>query len=31
MVVLVASLVATAYVALLDRFWGYLTNLVYGA
>ena len=31
MVVLVASLVATVYVALLDRFWGYLTNLVYGA
>jgi len=30
MVVLVASLVATVYVALLDRFWGYLTNLVYG-
>ena len=31
MVVLVASLVATVYVALLDRFWSYLTNLVYGA
>lgn len=31
MVVLVASLVATVYVALLDRVWGYLTNLVYGA
>lgn len=31
MVVLVASLVATVYVALLDKFWGYLTNLVYGA
>lgn len=31
MVVLVASLVATVYVALLDRFWAYLTNLVYGA
>jgi len=31
MVVLVASLVATVYVTLLDRFWGYLTNLVYGA
>jgi len=31
MVVLIASLVATVYVALLDRFWGYLTNLVYGA
>jgi preprotein translocase subunit SecE len=30
-VVLVASLVATVYVALLDRFWGYLTSLVYGA
>ena len=31
MVVLVATLVGTVYVALLDRFWGYLTNLVYGA
>jgi len=31
MVVLVATLVATVYVAILDRFWGYLTNLVYGA
>ncbi len=30
LVVLVAATVATVYVALLDRFWGYLTNLVYG-
>lgn len=31
LVVLIAGAVATIYVALLDRFWGYLTNLVYGA
>lgn len=31
LVVIVASLIATIYVTLLDRFWGYLTNLVYGA
>lgn len=31
LVVLIAGAVATVYVALLDRFWGYLTNLVYGA
>jgi preprotein translocase subunit SecE len=30
-VVLVAGAVATLYIALLDRLWGYLTNLVYGA
>ena len=30
-VVLVATAIATAYVALLDRFWGFLTHLVYGA
>lgn len=28
-VVIVASLVATVYVALLDRFWGFLTQLIY--
>jgi len=31
LVVVVASAVATAYVAILDRFWGFLTTLVYGA
>jgi preprotein translocase subunit SecE len=30
-VVLVASAVASIYVALLDRFWGFVTTLVYGA
>lgn len=30
-VVLVAGAIATVYIALLDRLWGYLTNLVYGA
>ena len=30
-VVVVASIVAAIYVAILDRFWGFLTNLVYGA
>lgn len=30
-VVLIAGAVGTLYVAVLDRFWGYLTNLVYGA
>lgn len=30
-VVLVAGAVATIYIAFLDRIWGYLTNLVYGA
>lgn len=28
-VVLVASAVATLYIALVDRLWGYLTNLIY--
>lgn len=31
LVVVVASMIATVYVAILDRFWGFLTNLVYGA
>ena len=31
LVVVVASTVATVYVTILDRFWGFLTNLVYGA
>ena len=31
LVVVVASMIATAYVAVLDRFWGFLTTLVYGA
>jgi preprotein translocase subunit SecE len=30
-VVIVASVIATVYVTLLDRFWGFLTHLVYGA
>jgi len=30
-VVLIAGTAATLYIALLDRLWGYLTNLVYGA
>jgi preprotein translocase subunit SecE len=30
-VVLIAGAVGTLYVAILDRFWGYLTTLVYGA
>jgi len=30
-VVVVASAVATVYVTILDRFWGFLTQLVYGA
>lgn len=30
-VVIVTSLIATVYVTLLDRFWGFLTHLVYGA
>ena len=29
-VVLVTSAFATVYLALLDRFWGFVTNLVYG-
>ena len=31
LVVVVASMIATVYVAILDRFWGFLTTLVYGA
>ncbi len=31
MVCVVATLIATTYVALLDRLWGFLTTLVYGA
>jgi preprotein translocase SecE subunit len=30
-VVLVAGAAATIYISILDRLWGYLTNLVYGA
>jgi preprotein translocase subunit SecE len=30
-VVVVASAIATVYVTLLDRFWGFVTTLVYGA
>ncbi len=30
-VVLVASAVATVYVSLMDRLWGFVTTLVYGA
>lgn len=30
-VVVVASMIATVYVTLLDRFWGFVTKLVYGA
>jgi preprotein translocase subunit SecE len=30
MVVIAASAVATIYLALLDRLWGFITNLVYG-
>ncbi len=29
-VVVVASIIATAYIAMLDRFWGFVTSLVYG-
>jgi preprotein translocase subunit SecE len=31
LVVVVASMVATVYVMILDRFWSFLTTLVYGA
>lgn len=31
LVVVLTSAIATTYVAVLDRFWGFLTNLVYGA
>lgn len=30
-VVIVCSIIATVYVAVLDRVWGFLTHLVYGA
>jgi preprotein translocase subunit SecE len=30
-VVLVTTLIATTFFALMDRFWGFVTNLVYGA
>ena len=30
-VVIVATLLATVFFFVMDRFWGYLTNLVYGA
>jgi preprotein translocase subunit SecE len=30
-VVIITTLVATTYFALMDRFWGFVTNLVYGA
>jgi preprotein translocase subunit SecE len=31
LVVIVTTLVATTFFALMDRFWGFVTNLVYGA
>jgi preprotein translocase subunit SecE len=30
-VVILTTLIATTFFALMDRFWGFLTNLVYGA
>jgi preprotein translocase subunit SecE len=30
-VVVVASIIATIYLTLLDRFWGFVTDLVYRA
>jgi preprotein translocase subunit SecE len=30
-VVIIASIIATVYIGLLDRFWGFVTTLVYGA
>ena len=30
-VVIIGSVIATVYIGLLDRFWGFLTTLVYGA
>ena len=30
-IVIVASLVATVYVTLLDRLWGFATRLIYGS
>jgi preprotein translocase subunit SecE len=29
-VVIVATLASTVFFALMDRFWGFVTNLVYG-
>ena len=29
-VVVIASIIATLYIAVLDRFWGFVTSLVYG-
>jgi preprotein translocase subunit SecE len=31
LVVIITTLVATTFFALMDRFWGFVTNLVYGA
>jgi preprotein translocase subunit SecE len=31
MVVIVTGAFATVYLALMDRFWGFVTNLVYGS
>jgi len=30
-VVIVTTLIATSFFALMDRFWSFVTNLVYGA
>ena len=30
MIVIAASTVATVYLALLDRLWAFITNIVYG-
>lgn len=30
-VVVIATIISTTYIGLLDRLWGFLTNLVYGA
>jgi preprotein translocase subunit SecE len=30
-IVIITTLVATTFFALMDRFWGFVTNLVYGA
>jgi preprotein translocase subunit SecE len=29
-IVIAASAIATVYLALLDRLWGFITNLIYG-
>ena len=29
-VVIVTTLISTIFLALIDRFWGFLTNMVYG-